>query len=138
MYRDDLRFNFAALKARKQRHLERIKSMIGFVNNSNECRSMMIGRYFNDMEIKACGICDVCEKNRSESKINLQLLSEEIIVYLKDWTDFEHIVTHFGIQYESEIKMTCRFLIENGIIIENEWGKLRAKKRDQDENLVPL
>jgi hypothetical protein len=32
-------------------------------------------------------------------------------------------------QYESEIKMTCRFLIENGIIIEDEWGKLKVKKK---------
>jgi superfamily II DNA helicase RecQ len=129
MYRDDLRFNLDALKTRKQRHLERIKSMIGFVNNHDECRSVMIGKYFNDLEIKSCGICDVCEKNRSESKIDLQVLKEKIVDYLKDWADFDNIVTHFGMQYESEIKMTCRFLIENGIIIEDEWGKLKAKKK---------
>jgi ATP-dependent DNA helicase RecQ len=129
MYRDDLRFNLAALKARKQRHLERIKSMIGFVNNHDECRSVMIGKYFNDLEIKSCGICDVCEKNRSESKIDLQVLKEKMVDYLKDWADFDNIVTHFGMQYESEIKMTCRFLIENGIIIEDEWGKLKVKKK---------
>jgi ATP-dependent DNA helicase RecQ len=129
MYRDDLRFNLTALKARKQRHLERIKSMIGFVNNHDECRSVMIGKYFNDLEIKSCGICDVCEKNRSESKIDLQVLKEKMVDYLKDWADFDNIVTHFGMQYESEIKMTCRFLIENGIIIEDEWGKLKVKKK---------
>ena len=61
-----------------------------------------------------------------------------MINYLNEWTDFENLVAHFGTQNESEIKMTCRFLLENGKIIENEWGKLRAKKRDQDENLVPL
>lgn len=34
--------------------------MIEYVKNSSECRSVMIGNYFSDQEIKSCNNCDNC------------------------------------------------------------------------------
>jgi ATP-dependent DNA helicase RecQ len=69
MYRDDLKFDLAALKTRKQKHLERITQIIGYANNTSVCRSVYIGNYFNDNQIQPCGKCDVCtNKQPSENE----------------------------------------------------------------------
>ena len=60
----DIRFNEKEINKRKVAFENRSKSMISFVKNM-QCRSKMIGNYFNDTTIKLCGICDNCinEKN---------------------------------------------------------------------------
>ncbi len=60
MYTDDFRFDYRSLELRKKQHLERIKAMIGYIKNSNNCRSVIIGNYFNDNEIEVCKFCDNC------------------------------------------------------------------------------
>ncbi len=60
MYSDDFRFDQQSFESRKRKHLERIKAMIEYVKNSSECRSVMIGNYFSDQEIKSCNNCDNC------------------------------------------------------------------------------
>jgi len=37
---------------------------VNFTTNEVQCRSKMIGTYFNDDKISACGICDNCLRNK--------------------------------------------------------------------------
>ena len=39
--------------------------MIDFVQEDVGCRSVIIGRYFGDQQIRSCGICDNCLKQKS-------------------------------------------------------------------------
>lgn len=128
MYRDDLRFNLQALKARKQKHMERISSMIGFVRNESVCRSVYIGRYFNDTGIVDCGKCDVCESKMKKTKIDPVILQKAVLEKLTEWIDFESLVSSVAINDRDAILTICRILLENGTIQENEWGKLKIKK----------
>jgi ATP-dependent DNA helicase RecQ len=129
MYRDDLRFNIPALKARKQKHLERIKAITDFVKNQTECRSVFIGKYFNDSQIKNCGKCDVCTEKKSKAKINTDVLQLQIMKLLDDWIIFEDLVASIGQEYRAEILTICRLLIQNGAVEEDDWGKLKTKKK---------
>ena len=45
---------------RKNDAIERVKAVIDFVNNDQECRSVQLLRYFNEDTGKSCGRCDVC------------------------------------------------------------------------------
>jgi ATP-dependent DNA helicase RecQ len=45
---------------RKGEFEKRIKAMIAFANQAEQCRSKTIGIYFGDTESDECGICDVC------------------------------------------------------------------------------
>ena len=45
---------------RKNDAIERVKAVVDFVNNDQECRSIQLLRYFNEKRGKACGRCDVC------------------------------------------------------------------------------
>ena len=50
----------AALAQRQQRALDRLKAMIAFVEEDDECRARRLIRYFGEEVAQDCGTCDVC------------------------------------------------------------------------------
>jgi len=76
----DLTFNTTNLNKRKLAFEKRVQGMITYVKKTLVCRSKMIGNYFNDMNIKPCGICDNCinEKNLAISKEEFDNICNEI------------------------------------------------------------
>jgi ATP-dependent DNA helicase RecQ len=69
MYQDDFKFNIQDLNIRKQKHVERIKTIVDYTANTANCRSVTIANYFNDKNLQPCGICDNCYNNK-EVKLN--------------------------------------------------------------------
>ena len=59
--------------------------MISFVDDKKNCRSILIGNYFNDSKIQACGICDNCINNKTDilSDEEFKAISEKILNVLK-------------------------------------------------------
>lgn len=49
---------------RKQIFINRVNEMNNYVTNTGRCRSVIIGRYFGDEQMKDCGICDNCLKKK--------------------------------------------------------------------------
>jgi ATP-dependent DNA helicase RecQ len=57
--------------------------MLSYVVQSEECRSVVIERYFGDVDAKPCGVCDVCLSRRRRERASeaqderlLQLIAE--------------------------------------------------------------
>lgn len=63
MYRDDFKIDKQGINLRKQENMERINAMVRYAQNELSCRSVFIGSYFEDHEIKACGKCDICQQD---------------------------------------------------------------------------
>ena len=111
---------------RKKDAEERVKAVIDFVNNDEECRSAQLLRYFNEKTRKTCGRCDVCLKQQHsvpydaiENRVR-SVLSEEMLpmnVILSQCSDFE----------ESQVLDAIRFLVDNEVLqVEND-GLVRRK-----------
>ncbi len=79
---EDFFINQNNLSKRKTAFEKRVKAMVGYVK-TKVCRGKMIGNYFNDLTIKACGICDNC-------------INEKAVVISK--TEFEKITTAIEVQ----------------------------------------
>jgi ATP-dependent DNA helicase RecQ len=62
---EDLRINMVEYNKRKDKFKARTKEMIHFVQEKAECRGRMIGNYFGDNTVRACGICDNCLRQKS-------------------------------------------------------------------------
>ena len=58
---EELQINHENYLLRKKEYAGRINSMINFTQDVT-CKSMLIGNYFGDTQIQACGICDNCEE----------------------------------------------------------------------------
>ena len=60
MYADSFVINLADYLQRKQNFENRIQAITKYVQQTIMCRSRIIATYFNDPNVKACGICDNC------------------------------------------------------------------------------
>jgi ATP-dependent DNA helicase RecQ len=63
---NDLRINLTAYNKRKEVFMQRVKTMIQYIQSSS-CRSYFIGHYFSDKSAKECGICDTCLNKKRQS-----------------------------------------------------------------------
>ena len=82
---EQLSINKEAFEQRKAQFLARVKQMQSFVTEQSECRSRIIGLYFGDSNIRACGICDNClrKKNATLSKAEFDNLHQRILSIIK-------------------------------------------------------
>ncbi|MBK8607671.1 MAG: RecQ family ATP-dependent DNA helicase [Chitinophagaceae bacterium] len=82
---EDVRIDMAAYINRKEQFQRRMKQMLEFVDESTACRSQVIGFYFGDEKIKACGICDNCLRQKASvlSKEEFETLHHRIINLIK-------------------------------------------------------
>ena len=79
---DELNINHENYLRRKKEYATRINKMIEYVNTKN-CRSVLIGQYFDDWAITNCGICDICTEKKIEKKRE-QLIPEIMEVILNE------------------------------------------------------
>ena len=117
---------------RKKDAEERVKAVIDFVNNDEECRSVQLLRYFNEKTRKTCGRCDVCQKQQHrvpydaiENRVR-SVLSEEMLPMdeiLSQCSDFE----------ESQVLDAIRFLVDNEVLqVEKDgWVSRKDNKKSR-------
>ena len=81
MYADSFVMNLADYLQRKQNFEIRVQAIIKYVQQSIFCRSQLIAAYFNDKNVKACGICDNCinQNDLVISKEEFEMISAKIL-----------------------------------------------------------
>jgi ATP-dependent DNA helicase RecQ len=57
---ENLFINESNLRKRKKAFEKRLSAMLDYVSDTDTCRSQMIASYFNDKNVRRCGICDNC------------------------------------------------------------------------------
>jgi ATP-dependent DNA helicase RecQ len=72
MYADSFVINLENYLQRKKNFEVRVKAMVDYIMNTVNCRSKTIAAYFNDINVKACGICDNCINQKT-----IQISTEE-------------------------------------------------------------
>jgi ATP-dependent DNA helicase RecQ len=63
-----LPLNQKNIEKRKNRDLERVRSVIQYADNQQRCRTLLILEYFGEVNYEACGICDTCLKHKRQQK----------------------------------------------------------------------
>lgn len=127
---DNLHIDHQSYNFRKEQYRLRIKKAIEYAEKPR-CRSQQLLSYFGESEIKACGICDVClgrtkaeispeDYDRYKEKIR-QLLKRENLTP-------EEIIDSFGSNRHEQVIRAMEFLLDEGILEENEEGKLGWRK----------
>ena len=97
---EELRIDINAYEKRKIAAQERVKAMIGYLQN-DKCRSRKINEYFGENNTSDCGICDVCRSKKNNGQTidyydqiyasiknaltNQTLNAKELINELKDY-----------------------------------------------------
>ncbi|MBL7724077.1 MAG: RecQ family ATP-dependent DNA helicase [Chitinophagaceae bacterium] len=127
---EDITINMQAYNKRKDQFQRRVKQMVNYVNEEAACRSRIIGSYFGDEHIRACGICDNClrQKAATISKEEFETLHHRIINMVK----YESLHTKEllqklnGIKKEKAWKVLEFLQAENKIHVDSTgWVKLK-------------
>lgn len=127
---EDISIDMAAYNKRKERFRLRMKQMAAYVKEEAECRSRIIGNYFGDEKIKACGICDDCLRQKSAqlSQEEFEVLHHRIINMVK----YESLHTKDLLQKLNSIKKEKAWKVLEFLQAENKiemdatgWVKLK-------------
>ena len=112
---------------RKKDAEERVKAVIDFVNNDEECRSVQLLRYFNEKTKKACGNCDVCQRKRSGS-VSYSSVEERLeSVVSESPLPLREVVSQCNGFEETKVLDAIRFLVDNGVFQLEDGGNLKRK-----------
>ncbi len=127
---EDISIDMIAYNKRKDQFQRRMKQMVNYIKEDAECRSRIIGSYFGDDKVRACGICDNCLKQKATSltKEEFEALHHRIINMVK----YESLHTKDlllklnGIKKEKAWKVIEFLQAENKIEMDkNGWVKLK-------------
>ncbi|HEY2722745.1 MAG TPA: helicase-related protein, partial [Chitinophagaceae bacterium] len=127
---EDLSINIKALNSRKEKFTERVDKMTNYLSETILCRSRVIGSYFGDNELKDCGICDNCLKQKSVqlTREEFELISNRIMDSMKNKPlHSKNLAQLFkGINREKTWKVINYLQAENKIVLDKGgWIKLK-------------
>ena len=112
---------------RKRDAEERVKAVIDFVNNNEECRSVQLLRYFNEKTRKTCGRCDVCLK-RGKTPVSYSTIEEKLkSVMSEDSQPVKDILVQCNEFEEDKVLDAIRFLVDNDVLQLEKDGSLSQK-----------
>ncbi|RRB03675.1 RecQ family ATP-dependent DNA helicase [Larkinella rosea] len=77
----NLPIDVMALERSKQRNLAKVRAMVDYVQNPVQCRTRLLQAYFGEEPGEACGICDHCLRQQSNSLDSIAL-RQRIFQYL--------------------------------------------------------
>ncbi len=127
---EDIGIDVRAYNKRKEDFQKRMRQMTDYVQDDVRCRSRSIGNYFGDRELKPCGICDNCLKQKATSltKEEFETLHHRIINIVK----YEPLHTRDLLQKLTGIKKekawkVLEFLQAENKIEMNDTGLVRLK-----------
>jgi len=115
---------------RRERYIERVKSVLDYAKEENICRSQVLLSYFGEKETKPCGKCDICQKKKET------LVTEEdfetIRQHIEQALSAEELSVNALVKKvpfkEPKVLQVIRFLKDNGQLKENELLKLSLVK----------
>jgi ATP-dependent DNA helicase RecQ len=116
---------------RKEIYKRRVQAMIAYVTG-NVCRSLFVGNYFGDDQMKKCGVCDVCLSNKDNlpmTAADFEAIKNAVLNELaqKDWLAKDLQVQLKQIPKE-KLHKVMDWLMKEEIISMNLNGALTQKK----------
>ena len=112
---------------RKKDAEERVKAVIDFVNNDEECRSVQLLRYFNEKTKKACGRCDVCLK-QDQHRVPYDSIEERVQSVMRETGQpVKDILSQCSDMEESQVLDAIRFLVDNDVLQYEKDGTIKKK-----------
>ena len=116
---------------RKQDAEERVKAVVDFVNNDEECRSIQLLRYFNEKTRKSCGRCDVCLK-KAHYRVSYDAIEERVRSVMGEAAlPMKEVLAQCGEYDEAQVLDAIRFLVDNGVLELERDGAVKRKQKSR-------
>ena len=105
----------------------RVKAVVDFVNNDEECRSVQLLRYFNEKAKCNCGRCDVC-KRQGKAPVPYRSIEEKLeSVMHENALSVQDVLSQCKEYDASEVLDAIRFLVDNEVLQLGKDGAVSRK-----------
>lgn len=112
---------------RKKDAEQRVKAVVDFVNNNEECRSVQLLRYFNEKTRKNCGRCDVCLK-QGQHRVPYHSIEERVQSVMRETGQpMKDILSQCSDFETSQVLDAIRFLVDNDVLQYEKDGSIKRK-----------
>ena len=120
---------------RKRDAEERVRAVIGFVENNEDCRSVQLLHYFNERKSKPCGRCDVCLSHSNHKTIEYQTIEERLVdMVSEDDVPMGEVMRRCSDVDDNRLMDSIRFLIDNGVLKMGKDNRLsKGNKKSRHE-----
>jgi ATP-dependent DNA helicase RecQ len=125
---EDITIDMAAYNKRKEQFQKRMKQMLAYVKETTDCRSWVIGVYFGDAEIKRCGICDNClkQKETALTKKEFDTIHQRIVAALTNSPmDIKELLNKLTGTKKEKVWKVLDFLQSENKVVADAVGKVR-------------
>ncbi len=121
-----LKLNKENYDDRKDRYVNRVKSVLDYAREENICRSQILLAYFGEKNTKACGQCDICLKNKENTLTDEEFdkISQEIKTLLASESLLMKQIVNRIAHKELKVIKVMRFLLDNGTVKQGDDMKL--------------
>jgi ATP-dependent DNA helicase RecQ len=116
----------ATYKLRKELAAGRWESVFDYADNSTECRSVWLRRYFGEQRAEDCGVCDVCLARRKKTRPNRELSSAVLFALRGGGMSVKEIVAEIEADPDDVIEAIDE-LISKGTIAIDSTGRAFIK-----------
>ena len=123
----NLRINMARVEERKQAYITRLNAMFRYIRNTGQCRTQTLVAYFGEKNDTACGICDVCVKNKTRPLDNTAVdhIAGVVIQHLQQPISLSSLLQKLPDIPEDRLMDVLQFLVSEEKIIRDKDGILR-------------
>ena len=119
---------------RKKDAEARVKAVIDFVNNDEECRSVQLLRYFNENTKKVCGRCDVCLKNGS-NRVPYDTIETKLKSVMSETSmSMKEVLTQCSEYDETQVLDAIRFLVDENVLQLERDGSVKRKSNKKSRH----
>ena len=129
---DSITINVIAksIEQRNTLKLQKVTSLIRFIENKKSCRSIQLLDYFDEKNIKECGICDICINQKSKNqKQNKNDIPKLIVAFLNENSEqsSQEIVSVLGLK-EEDVLFSLQLLLEKNILSVTSHNKYKLSE----------
>ncbi|MEO6220552.1 MAG: RecQ family zinc-binding domain-containing protein, partial [Ginsengibacter sp.] len=127
---EELIINESNILKRKKAFEKRLNALLQYIKQAHNCRSKMIADYFDDKNVKQCGICDNCLRDKKIiiSNEEFEQISNGIKNIIKRGViTSEQMMNELSGHKQNKVKKILNFLLEENLISVNREGMLKRK-----------
>jgi ATP-dependent DNA helicase RecQ len=123
---EHLTFHHEDYLKRKKQYQLRVDAMEKYILLTANCRSQYIGKYFGDLEMKKCGYCDVCLKQKNVELTNEEftIITAKILESINGAVEIKHLIDQLKGFKKEKIWKVLDYMQNERKVIVNENGLL--------------
>ncbi|KAA3438739.1 RecQ family ATP-dependent DNA helicase [Rufibacter hautae] len=116
----------------RERALQKATSVLHFMENKKQCRTLQILAYFGEESTTVCRICDYCLAQKKKKKLDENKLHMEarVLSHLKETPLHpKSIAMHFSSSEQELLGGLIQEMLESGVVAYTSEGNLQRKER---------